>query len=140
MNPTNSARSRVAITHSAGWTRRGGYVLIGEGYRQKMPRAGYLAHLEAIEEEFLDHRGNVQAGIDAGLVPWHASVASADDWDEYEWKFSASIERYALEQPDEADIPAMLARIGAGATATGAGDERRSVSNLYRLHRLVNLA
>ncbi len=41
----------------------------------------------------------------------HASVASADDWDEYEWKYSASIERYAQERPDDPDVPAMLARI-----------------------------
>ena len=95
----------------AGWTQRGGYVLIGEGYWQKPPGAEYLAHLEGTEDEFRDHRGNVQAGIDAGLVPLHASVASADDWDDYEWKYSASIERYASEQPDDPDVPAMLARI-----------------------------
>jgi SAM-dependent methyltransferase len=95
----------------AGWTRRGGYVLIGEGYWQKAPSADYLAHLEATEDEFRDHRGNVQAGIDADLVPLFASVASSDDWDEYEWKYSASIERYALETPDDTDVPAMLARI-----------------------------
>jgi SAM-dependent methyltransferase len=98
-------------TRLAGWTRRGGYVLIGEGYWRRPPSPEYLAHLEATEDEFRDHRGNVQAGIDAGLVPLHASVASADDWDEYEWKYSASIERYAIEQPDDADVPAMLARI-----------------------------
>jgi SAM-dependent methyltransferase len=95
----------------AGWTQRGGYVLIGEGYWQKVPSAEYLAHLEATEEEFRDHRGNVQAGIDAGLVPLHACVASADEWDEYEWKYSASIERYAIEQADDPDVPAMLERI-----------------------------
>jgi SAM-dependent methyltransferase len=95
----------------SGWTRPGGYVLIGDGYWQKTPSADYLAHLEGTEDEFRDHRGNVQAGIDAGLVPLHASVASADDWDEYEWRYSASIERYAHEQPDDPDVPAMLARI-----------------------------
>ena len=48
-------------------------------------------------EEFRDHRGNVQAGVDAGLIPLHALVASAEEWDEYEWKYSRSIERYAIE-------------------------------------------
>jgi SAM-dependent methyltransferase len=93
------------------WTRRGGYVLIGEGYWQKAPSVEYLAHLEATKDEFRDHRGNVQAGIDVGLVPLQASVASADEWDDYEWKYSASIERYAIEQPDDPDVPAMLSRI-----------------------------
>ena len=95
----------------ASWTQRGGYVLIGEGYWQKVPSAEYLAHLEATVDEFRDHRRNVEAGVDAGLVPLHASVASADEWDEYEWKYSASIERYAIEQAEDPDVPAMLARI-----------------------------
>ena len=98
-------------TTLAGWTRRGGYVLIGDGYWARTPAAEYLAHLETKEEEFHDHRGNVQAGIDAGLVPLHASVASTDEWDEYEWKYSRSIERYAAEQPGDPDVPAMLERI-----------------------------
>jgi SAM-dependent methyltransferase len=95
----------------AEWTRRGGYVLIGDGYWAKAPAAEYLAHLDAKEDEFRDHRGNVQAGIDAGLIPLHSSVASADEWDEYEWKYSRSIERYVIEQPDDPDGPAMLERI-----------------------------
>ena len=98
-------------TTLAGWTRRGGHVLIAEGYWAKAPAAGYLAHLDASEDEFADHRGNVQAGIDAGLIPLHASVASIDEWDEYEWKYSRSIERYAIEQPGDPDASAMLERI-----------------------------
>jgi SAM-dependent methyltransferase len=96
----------------AGWTRRGGHVLIGEGYWARPPQTEYLAHLEASENEFRDHRGNVQAGIDAGLIPLHAFVASPDEWDNYEWLYSRSIERYALENPGDPDVPAMLERIG----------------------------
>jgi SAM-dependent methyltransferase len=98
-------------TTLAGWTRRGGYILIGEGYWARPPAPEYLAHLEAKKNEFRDHRGNVQAGIDAGLIPLHAFVASSEEWDEYEWKYSRSIERYALEQPGDPDVPAMLERI-----------------------------
>ena len=98
-------------TALAGWTRRGGYVLIGEGYWVRPPAPDYLEHLEATDDEFRDHRGNVQAGVDAGLIPLHAFVASPDEWDEYEWKYSRSIERYALEQPGDPDVPAMLERI-----------------------------
>ena len=94
----------------AQWTRPGGYVLIGEGYWAKAPAAEYLAHLETVADELLDHRGNLQAGIDAGLIPLHAVVASADEWDEYEWKYSRSMERYAMEQPADPDVPAMLER------------------------------
>lgn len=95
----------------AQWTRQGGHVLIGEGFWARTPTAEYLAHLDAAEEEFCDHRGNVQAGSDVGLIALHANVASADEWDEYEWKYSRSVERYALEQPGDPDVPAMLERI-----------------------------
>jgi SAM-dependent methyltransferase len=93
------------------WTRSGGYVLIGEGYWRQQPHADYLALLGGTESEFFDHRGNVQAGIAAGLVPMHAMTATRDEWDEYEWKYSRSIERYAREQPTDPDVPAMLERI-----------------------------
>jgi SAM-dependent methyltransferase len=98
-------------TSLARWTRRGGHVLVGEGYWAKPPAPEYLALLDARRDEFRDHRGNVQAGIDAGLIPLHASVASLDEWDDYEWKYARSIERYAIEEPDDPDVPAMLERI-----------------------------
>ncbi len=95
----------------AQWTRPGGYVLIGEGYWAKAPAAEYLAHLGAAPDELRDHRGNVEAGIAAELIPLHATVASSDEWDEYEWKYSRSIERYAIEEPEDPDVAAMLERI-----------------------------
>jgi SAM-dependent methyltransferase len=94
-----------------GWTRGPGYVLVGERYWRQKPAAEYLAVLEASEGQYLNHRGNVQAGIDAGLIPMHAVTASVDEWDEYEWKFSRSIEAYAREQPADPDVPAMLERM-----------------------------
>ncbi|HEX7328915.1 MAG TPA: class I SAM-dependent methyltransferase [Casimicrobiaceae bacterium] len=91
-----------------GWTRTGGYVLVGEGYWQRRPASKYLAVLGGTAE-YLDHAGNVQAGIDAGLMPMHACTATVDEWDEYEWKYLRSIERYAGEEPDDPDVPEMLA-------------------------------
>ena len=99
-----------------GWTRGGGYLLIGEGYWRQKPPAEYQALLGA-DAPLLDHRGNVQAGIDAGLIPMHAASASTDEWDEYEWKYCRSIERYAREQPDDPDVPAMLERARRGRDA-----------------------
>ena len=93
-----------------GWTKSGGYVLVGEGYWRARPNAEYLALLGGPDSQFLDHRGNVQAGIEAGLVPMHAATASPDEWDEYEWKYCRSVERYVREQPDDPDARAMLER------------------------------
>ena len=92
------------------WTKSGGYLLIGEGYWQRKPNAEYVAFLGGSETQYLDHRGNVQAGVNAGLIPLYAVTASLDEWDDYEWKYSRSIERYAGEQPDDPDIPEMLKR------------------------------
>jgi len=93
-----------------GWTRPGGYVLVGEGYWKAKPPHEYLHALGARPGDYTDHRGNVQAGIDAGLVPIHAVTASDDEWDEYEWKYARAIERYATEQPGDVDVPEMLER------------------------------
>ncbi|MBA3777217.1 MAG: class I SAM-dependent methyltransferase [Betaproteobacteria bacterium] len=93
------------------WTRSGGYILIGEGYWRQRPASDYLIVLGGTESKLLDHRGNVQAGVEAGLVPMHATTSSLDEWDEYEWKYCRGIERYAREQPEDPDVPAMLERI-----------------------------
>jgi len=93
------------------WTRSGGYILVGQGYWRTRAHPDYLAVLGAEHGEFLDHRGNVQAGIEAGLIPMHASTANLDEWDEYEWKYCRAIEAYAREQPEDTDVPAMLDRI-----------------------------
>ena len=93
-----------------GWTRGSGYVLVGERYWKQRPAPEYLAVIESAEGQYLNHRGNVQAGVDAGLIPMHATTANDDEWDEYEWKYARSIERYAREQPDDPDVPAMVER------------------------------
>lgn len=100
-----------------GWTRKGGHVLVGEGFWRAAPHAEYLAHLGCTEDAYGDHRSNVDAGVAAGLVPVHAITASVDEWDEYEWKYSRSIERYALEAPTDPDVPAMLERARRGRDA-----------------------
>ena len=93
------------------WTKPGGYVLVGEGFWRRRPRPQYLSLLGGSDVRYLSHESNVQAGVDAGLVPMHAMTASYDEWDEYEWKYCRSVERYAREQPDDPDVPEMLEQI-----------------------------
>jgi SAM-dependent methyltransferase len=92
------------------WTKQGGYILIGEGYWRQKPPSDYVAFLGGENNQYLDHRGNVQAGVDAGLIPMYAATASHDEWDEYEWKYARAIERYVREHPEDPDVPAMLER------------------------------
>ena len=93
-----------------GWTRAGGYVLVGVPYWKRRAGGELAGILAGLDKEILDHAGNVEAGIAAGLAPMHAVTATLDEWDEYEWKFCRSIEAYAREQPEDADVPAMLER------------------------------
>ena len=94
-----------------GWTRSGGYLLVGVGYWKRKPPSELVAMLGGRQKEIHDHAGNVQAGIAAGLTPMHAVTATIDEWDDYEWKFCRSVERYAREQPDDPDVPAMVDRV-----------------------------
>lgn len=93
------------------WTKGGGYILIGDGYWRRRPPGEYVKFLGTSDAEYLDHRGNVQAGVEAGLIPMHAVTATQDEWDEYEWKYARAIERYAGEHPEDPDVPAMVERI-----------------------------
>ena len=91
--------------------RPGGQLVVGEGYWKREPDPAYLKLLGGTREEFTDHAGNVQAAVEEGLVPLFASVSSDDDWDRYEGTYALTIERYVRAHPEDADGPAMLARI-----------------------------
>lgn len=92
--------------------REDGYILIGEGYWKQRPSQEYLDALGGAKESDLQsHCENVRAGEELGLVPLWSSVASDDDWDEYEWLYSISVENYCHEHPEDPDRDAMLQRI-----------------------------
>ncbi|WP_223589261.1 SAM-dependent methyltransferase [Neobacillus bataviensis] len=97
-----------------GIIRKNGFILIGEGYWKQTPSAEYLAALGGAEEsELRSHAENVKAGEELGLIPLWSYVASEEDWDEYEWLYSMSVENYCLENPEDPDHDAMLERIRA---------------------------
>lgn len=91
-----------------------GYILIGEGYWKQTPSFEYLEALGgATESELNSHARNISIAEELGLVPLWSYVASEDDWDEYEWLYSSSIENYCHENPNDPDCTAMLTRIRA---------------------------
>ncbi len=99
------------LQHLVQWVCPGGQILIGDGYWKQEPAPEYLAAMGATRNECLTHAGNVAIGVTQGLVPMYASVCNDDEWDLYEWLHLRNIERYALEHPDDPDVPALLARI-----------------------------
>jgi SAM-dependent methyltransferase len=92
--------------------KKDGYILIGEGYWKQTPCAEYLEALGGADEsELKSHAENVKVGEELGLIPLWSYVANDDEWDEYEWLYSMSIENYCHENPDDPDVEAMLERI-----------------------------
>lgn len=91
--------------------RPGGHLVIGEGYWKQKPGPEYLAALGATESELQSHHHNVKAAEQLGLVPLWAYTASDEDWDEFEWTYSGTVERYCHEYPEDPECEAMLTRI-----------------------------
>lgn len=87
-----------------------GHVLLGEGYWRKKPDVEYLKALGTTEDEMESHEVNQRLGEAHGLrLAWTASASEAD-WDAYENAYSENIERFARENPEDPDVPAMLER------------------------------
>ncbi|RLQ97393.1 SAM-dependent methyltransferase [Falsibacillus albus] len=102
----------TALKHLKAHTKHKGYILIGEGYWKKKPELAYLEALGgAMEDEMLTHAGNVAAAEELGLIPLWSVTANEDEWDDYEWLYSSSIEKYFMEHPDDPDAEAFLAKI-----------------------------
>ncbi len=95
----------------ADFVRPGGYVLIGDGYWKQEPEPAYLEALLTSRAELQMHAENVAAGVVLGVTPLYASVCNDDEWDRYEWLHLRNIERYARENPEDPDVPALLERI-----------------------------
>ncbi|MBM7650975.1 class I SAM-dependent methyltransferase [Neobacillus cucumis] len=95
-----------------GLVKKNGYILVGEGYWKQSPSSDYLLALGGAEEsECKSHADTVKVGEDLGLIPLWSYVASDEEWDDYEWLYSLSIENYCLENPADPDVDAMLGRI-----------------------------
>ncbi|MDQ0859698.1 cyclopropane-fatty-acyl-phospholipid synthase family protein [Bacillus sp. V2I10] len=92
--------------------KKGGYVLIGEGYWKQQPSKEYLEALGGAEEsELRSHFENVKVGEKLGLIPLWSYTTNDDEWDEYEWLYAMSIENYCYKHPDDPDCDAMLQKI-----------------------------
>lgn len=97
-----------ALAH---WVRPGGQVLVGEPYWRQQPEPAYLEASGLAADSFATHAGNVAIGLEEGLTPLYTLVSNEDDWDRYESLQWRAAERYAMEHPDDPDVPDLLARV-----------------------------
>jgi SAM-dependent methyltransferase len=95
-------------------TRPGGLILVGEPFWLKEPDDAYLAAENLTRDMVGTHYGNVLAGEEEGLSTLYATVSSPDDWDRYEALQWYAAGKYAGDNPDDPDVPEILARAAKG--------------------------
>lgn len=88
----------------------GGLIAIGEPYKMREPSAEYMAAEPEFVPNLVTHAENVEVAVNAGLRPLYAIASSQDDWDRYEGLLWRAAEGYAIENPDDPDVPYLLER------------------------------
>lgn len=88
----------------------GGLIAIGEPFKMCDPSEEYRTAEPEFAPTLVTHAENVASAQRAGLTFLYALVSNQDDWDRYEHLQTRAAELYAVEQPDDPDVPELLKR------------------------------
>jgi SAM-dependent methyltransferase len=102
---------RGTLRYLADAAKPTGLVLVGEPFWKHAPPEEYLAAGPIGASDFSTHDDNVRAGEEIGLTPLLAITSLDDDWDWYEALQWRAATRYATANPDDPDVPDLLARV-----------------------------
>ena len=102
---------RGTLEALARWTRTGGIVAVGEPHWLTKPPAEYLKEEGWTRDLFSSHAGNIATGESLGLVPLFSVASNTDDFDRYEGLTWLAAADYARDNPDDPDVPEVLADI-----------------------------
>ncbi len=91
--------------------RPGGSLLVGEAYWKREPDPGYLAALGARREDYTFRDGHASLAASLGLAARESHASSDDEWDDYETRYAANVERWCAAHPGDPDAVAFLDRI-----------------------------
>ncbi|MFC7304859.1 SAM-dependent methyltransferase [Streptomyces monticola] len=80
----------------------GGTVLIGDGFWERAPGPETL-RVGFSEEEFMDLPNTVDQVVLDQWIPVYGHVSTLDEWDDYEWSWTGSLSRWALDHSDDPD-------------------------------------
>jgi SAM-dependent methyltransferase len=90
-----------------------GTAIVGEGHWLREPDAEYLAFLDAKRDDLLDLAGNLALARESGFDVVRELVSSKEDFDVYEDRYAANVERWTAEHPDDPDADAFRVRVRA---------------------------
>ncbi|MFC7640649.1 hypothetical protein ACFQX6_06260 [Streptosporangium lutulentum] len=91
--------------------RPGGLALVGEGFWERTPAPETLARLGAAPDDYADLPGTVAIAEGAGFRVVYGHTSELSEWDEYEWSWTGSLARWALEHPGPDGETAMAAAL-----------------------------
>ncbi|UBU18108.1 SAM-dependent methyltransferase [Nonomuraea gerenzanensis] len=76
-----------------------GLALVGEGFWERPPSPALLARFGAEPDEYADLSGTAGRAESAGYATVHAHTSTMEEWDEYEWSWTGTLTRWALDHP-----------------------------------------
>ncbi|GIH90487.1 SAM-dependent methyltransferase [Planobispora siamensis] len=88
-----------ALEAVRGFLRPEGLALVGDGFWDEEPTPQALTRLGAEPDEYADLPGTVRAVEDAGFRVVYGHTSERAEWDEYEWSWTGSLIRWALDNP-----------------------------------------
>ncbi|MDB1087073.1 class I SAM-dependent methyltransferase [Streptomyces sp. ACA25] len=81
----------------------GGTLLLGDCFWEREPDPAVLDVLGVGGDEWTGLADTVDRIIADGWVPVHGHTSTLEEWDEYEWSWTGSLSRWALEHPEHPD-------------------------------------
>ncbi len=98
------SRTDVALRALRRLVRPGGQLLFAHGFWERAPTAMQAAALGAEPDEFGTVTDLVDLARACGYRLWGMSVASQEEWDTFESRWCAGLERWLAEHPDALDV------------------------------------
>jgi SAM-dependent methyltransferase len=92
-------------------TKLKGFIIVGEPFWISRPPKEYFDNSELKYETISTHAGNVQVGENLGLKLLYTFVSTQDEWDRYIGLQWYAMDKYALEHPEDPDLPELLNKL-----------------------------
>lgn len=101
---------RGTLATAKRYLRPGGLVLMGEPHWMQEPDPEYLKMSGMTQDLFSSYAGNLNLGVEEGLIPLYSLLSTKEDFDRYEWLQFCTAERFVMENPNDPDVAEVLKR------------------------------